>query len=214
MFLNEDIYCIALKQKAENLIKALKVYNYLLCKQGANLQGHVKELEEVAEKIDKEVKIDITRAAVGATGLAAIVGVHTDLDRNKAKTIFKDCSTQIQEIERCLKLIRSYVECLNNYDLSTSTEVDSKAEKVVKMAHHFEDTGMISAVSKCSALIQDSVLGMNMCFCKDDSKELKNLKLVSKNNFANEICVLTKQIQVILDELMMFKTVVVEFVDM
>ncbi|XP_060724579.1 apolipoprotein L3-like [Tachysurus vachellii] len=65
-------------QKAKNLKKALKVYDHLSCDQGANLQGHIIALNEVANSIDKVhkgVKIaGITGGAAGAVGIAAAVG--------------------------------------------------------------------------------------------------------------------------------------------
>ncbi|XP_017337988.1 apolipoprotein L1 isoform X1 [Ictalurus punctatus] len=68
----------AFTQKAENLKRALWVFDYLLAERGANLQGHIIELQEVADGIDKVhkgVKIaGITGGAAGALGVAAAVG--------------------------------------------------------------------------------------------------------------------------------------------
>lgn len=54
------------------------MFDYLLAERGANLQGHVIELQEVADGIDKVhkgVKIaGITGGAAGALGVAAAVG--------------------------------------------------------------------------------------------------------------------------------------------
>ncbi|KAK3556032.1 hypothetical protein QTP70_000727 [Hemibagrus guttatus] len=65
-------------QKAKNLKNALKVYDHLLSEHGANLQGHILHLVEVASSIDKVhkgVKIaNITGGAAGAVGVAAAVG--------------------------------------------------------------------------------------------------------------------------------------------
>ncbi|KAG7326879.1 hypothetical protein KOW79_010280 [Hemibagrus wyckioides] len=69
---------IAFTQKAKNLKNAVKVYDYLLTEHGANLQGHILHLDEVATSIDKVhkgVKIaGITGGAAGAVGVAAAVG--------------------------------------------------------------------------------------------------------------------------------------------
>ncbi|KAG7326877.1 hypothetical protein KOW79_010278 [Hemibagrus wyckioides] len=69
---------ITFTQKAKNLKNAVKVYDYLLIEHGANLQGHILDLDEVANSIDKVhkgVKIaGITGGAAGAVGVAAAVG--------------------------------------------------------------------------------------------------------------------------------------------
>ncbi|XP_026989319.2 uncharacterized protein LOC113634507 [Tachysurus fulvidraco] len=241
----EQVDAKSLKEKAENLIKALHVYDYLLCKQEVILQGHIKELEEVVENIDKEVKTaDRTRGTLGAIGLTAAVGAviyapttrvaslavatigfgvtafwaviskkrPTNVNRKKLKTILNVCSTQMEEIERCLKYISLNMACLNKHDLSASIGVDSKAEKVVRMVND-RDGGnsirVISAVSKCSGLIQGFVLGMDTCFCKDDNEKLKKLKRGSETKFSTQISVLIKQVQVSLDQLISVESVLI-----
>lgn len=234
----------ALAQKAEDLAKALYVYEYLLSERGANLRGHITELQEVAngiDKVHKGVKIaGITGGAAGAVGVAAAVGgvilapltmgaslavaavgvgvaaaggvtgasagitkkVHTNMDRKKVETILKEHSTQIEEIERCIKVISIHTECLKKYDLSTLRGVNFTAEMVATMAH---SVGAIGAVSKSSGMIQGLALGLDMYFSNEDSKQLKK---GSETKFAKKIHKVAKQMQASLEELMKFKTMV------
>ncbi|XP_053353941.1 apolipoprotein L3-like [Clarias gariepinus] len=238
----------AFVQKAENLKKALYVYDYLLSEHGVNLQGHIIELQEVAngiDKVNKGVKIaGITGGAAGAVGVAAAVGgvilapvtagvslavaavgvgvaaaggitgasaaitnkVHTNMDRKKVETILKDHSTQIEEIEKCVKVIGSNVEYLKKYNLSTMRGVDWQAVKVARMAHNLGDSvGAMGALSKSSGLIQGFTLGLDMYFNKEDSRQLKK---GSETKFAKKIREIAKQMQATLDELMKLKSVV------
>ncbi|XP_053087737.1 apolipoprotein L3-like [Pangasianodon hypophthalmus] len=233
----------AFTKTAKNLRKALYVYEYLLFERGENLQGHITELEDVANSIDKVhrgVKIaGITGGAAGAVGVAAAVGgvilapltmgaslavaavgvgvaaaggvtgataaitnkVHTNMDRKKVETILKEYSTQIEEIQKCLKFISTHIVCLKKYDLSKLRGVN---QKVVKMVHKLGDNvGAVGAVSKSSGLVQGFALGLDMYFSKEDSEHLKK---GSEAKFAKQIREVVKQMQASLDELMKFKT--------
>ncbi|KAM9482281.1 apolipoprotein L4-like [Clarias gariepinus] len=68
----------AFTQKAENLKRALNVYDQILSERGVNLRWHIIELQKVAngiDKVHKGVKIaGITGGAAGAVGVAAAVG--------------------------------------------------------------------------------------------------------------------------------------------
>ncbi|XP_053354826.1 apolipoprotein L3-like [Clarias gariepinus] len=235
----------AFVQKAENLKRVLNVYDYLLSEHGVNLQGHINELQDLAngiDKVNKGVRIaGITGGAAGAVGVAAAVGgvilapvtlgaslavtavgvgvaaaggitgasaaitnkVHTNMDRKKVETILKDHSTHIEEIERCVKVIGSYVEYLKKYNLSTMRGVDWQAVKVARMAHNLGDSvGAMGALSKSSGLIKGFALGLDMYFSKGDSEQPKK---GSEAKFAKQIRKVAKQMQTNLDELMKFK---------
>ncbi|GAA6087753.1 apolipoprotein L3-like [Tachysurus ichikawai] len=233
-------------QKAKNLKKALKVYDHLICDQGANLQGHIIGLNEVADSIDKVhkgVKIaGITGGTAGAVGIAAAVGgvilapvtggaslavtaigvgvaaaggvtgasaaitnkVHTNMDRKKVETILQDHCTQIEEFEKCVTFICAHIDGLKKYNLSTLKGVDWTAVKMARMAHKLGDSvGAIGTVSKSSGLIQGLMLGLDMYFSKEDSKQLKK---GSETKFAKQIRKVSKQMQTSLDQLMTFNT--------
>lgn len=212
------------------------------------MQGHIIELQEVAngiDKVHKGVKIaGITGGAAGAVGVVAAVGgvilapvtmgvslavaaagvgiaaaggitgasaaitnkVHTNMDRKKVETILKTHFTKLEEIERCVKFISTYIKSLKKYDLSTLKGVEWKAVKMARIAHNVGDSvGAIGAVSKSSGIIQDFALDLDIYFSQEDSKQLKK---GSETKFAKKIRKVAKQMQVSLDELMTFKNIV------
>ncbi|KAF7711192.1 hypothetical protein HF521_000203 [Silurus meridionalis] len=164
-----------------------------------------KEFEDPGAEKDDAEGASFTVAALGfgvASFTASIFNnLDMDVDSMKLKMIFEDF-TQIEEIEKCLIFISTHVECLKRYDLSTLKEVSWKTEKVVRMAHIFGDcVKVISAVSKCSGLIHGFMMGMKTNFGGDDSKQLG-----AKSRFAMQIRVITKQMEAVLDALMVFQT--------
>ncbi|MCI4375750.1 hypothetical protein PGIGA_G00113840 [Pangasianodon gigas] len=221
-------------QKAENLKKAFYVFVHLLCEQGTILQDYVKELQEVADKADTEVKMGgITRATVVALGLAAAVGsvIFTRLPVRSSvavaavgvgfaavggsATIINKIHTNVEskKVETILRKYSTHIEEIERCVKFIGSNVEwmkkydlSTLNWLPRVVQVAEDSvGVITPISKSSGLIQGFMLGMDICSSKDNSEQLKKC---SETKFAKNIHMLAKQMQASLEELMKFKKVV------
>lgn len=128
--------------------------------------------------------------------------IHTrTMVEKKVETVFKEHSTYIEEIERCVKFIGSNVKCLKKYNPSMLKWVS--VTRVVQVAE--DVVGAIGPLSQSSGLIQGFRLGMDISFIKHDSEQLKKR---SETKFVRQqMRMLAKQMHGNLDELMKFKKV-------
>lgn len=145
-------------------------------------------------------------AAGGVTGASAAITnkVHSNMDRKKVETILKEHCNQIEKIERCVKMINVYIECLKKYDLSKLKGVQKNEMKMAKIAHNLGNSlETIGAISRSTGVIHGFTLGIDMYFSQDDSEQLKKDK---ETKFARQIRKISKHMQTSLDELIKFYT--------
>ncbi|KAF4080146.1 hypothetical protein AMELA_G00167060 [Ameiurus melas] len=225
-------------QTAENLKRALYVFDRLLCERGANLQDHIVKLQEVADNINKEVNTaGVTWANVGALGLAASVGsvLFASLTRRASlavaavgvgvgvvavgvsTTIINKIHTNVdrKKVETILREHSTYLEeierCLKfiNRNVECLKKYDLSTLKGERMTRVVQMAG--DNVGAIGPLSKSSGLIQGFVLGLDIyfcKGDSEQLKNETEIKFAKDIRVLAKQMQASLEELMKFKTVV------